>query len=72
MQPVFRHIAIALVLLAVAVGATSSATASGHRHQAAETRLAGPWYTPQELKALITYSNASFHQKRKLLAGASR
>jgi hypothetical protein len=32
--------------------------------------LAGPWYTPQELKALNAYSHASF-QKKALLAGAN-
>jgi hypothetical protein len=31
--------------------------------------LAGPRYTPQELKALIAYSKASFAQKKALLAG---
>jgi hypothetical protein len=35
-----------------------------------KTPLAGPWYTPQELKALIAYSNASFAQKKAILAGA--
>jgi hypothetical protein len=70
-QPILRYAAFALVLLAVAVGATSSATASRNQ-QATETRLAGPWYTPNELKALIAYSNASFEQKKVLLARTSR
>ena len=35
-------------------------------------RLAGPWYTPQELKALIAYSNATFAEKQRILAGEPR
>jgi hypothetical protein len=31
--------------------------------------LAGPWYTPRELKALTAYSNASFAQRKAQLAG---
>lgn len=33
------------------------------------TRVAGPSYTPAELEALKTYSNASFAQKQAILAG---
>jgi hypothetical protein len=32
----------------------------------------GPWYTPDELKVLIRYSNASFAEKQRILAGETR
>jgi len=49
--------ALLLVALALAVCGLSVARAAGGGRQA-ETRLAGPWYTPHELEALIAYSNA--------------
>ena len=59
---VFLVASFAVVWIPVAGAAGSG------RH--ATTPLAGPWYTPQELKALVAYSNASFAQKKALLAGA--
>ena len=55
-------VALALVVSAPIARAAESG-------QPATTKLAGPWYTPPELKALIAYSNASSAQKRTLLAG---
>ena len=71
MQPVLSYIAFALVVLTLTAGATPTALAGRHQ-EATKTRLAGPWYTPKELKALIAYSKASFAQKKKVLAGTSR
>jgi hypothetical protein len=45
-------------MASVALVAATPAGATGRGHSA-ETPLAGPWYTPQELKALSAYSNAS-------------
>lgn len=53
-------LAIAVVGLVPAAAGASSAPAPP---------LAGPWYTPEELKALIRYSNASFAEKQRILAG---
>jgi hypothetical protein len=33
-------------------------------------RLAGPWYTPTELKALVAYANASPVERRRVIASA--
>ena len=55
-----------LVLLVAATG-LMPATAGASSHPAKP--LAGPWYTPAELKALIRYSNASFAEKQRILAG---
>jgi hypothetical protein len=55
-----------LVLLVVAV--TLVPAAAGASPPAAKP-LAGPWYTPTELKALIRYSNATFAEKQRILAG---
>ena len=71
MKAVLRSLAFALAVLALVSVATSSAVI-GKQHEPTKPRLAGPWYTPKELKALIAYSNASFTEKKKLLAGTSR
>ena len=61
-----RFAQAALVLLVVAV--TLVPAVAGASPPAAKP-LAGPWYTPTELKALIRYSNASFAEKQRILAG---
>jgi hypothetical protein len=33
-------------------------------------RLAGPWYTPTELKALVAYAKASPVERRRTIASA--
>jgi len=58
-----EHYGVALI---AAVTLCSAARAGGAEPA---QRPAGPWYTPQELKALIVYANASTAQKRALLAG---
>jgi monoamine oxidase len=63
-----RFAQAALVLLVVAV--TLVPAVAGASPPAAKP-LAGPWYTPTELKALIRYSNASFAEKQRILAGES-
>ena len=55
-----------VIVLVAAVTICPAARAGGVEPA---SRLAGPWYTPQELKALIAYANASTAQKRALLAG---
>ena len=61
-----RCIRTGLVLLVVA--ATLVPAAAGASPSAPKP-LAGPWYTPEELRALIRYSNASFAEKQRILAG---
>jgi hypothetical protein len=56
-----------LVLLVVAATGLVPAAAGASTRPAKP--LAGPWYTPEELKALIRYSNASFAEKQRILAG---
>jgi len=58
----------AIAVLAAAATVCSAAHAGGADPA---SRLAGPWYTPQELKALIAYADATTAQKRVLLAGRS-
>ena len=61
------HMGLVLLLVLVAAAVlvpTSTGSSSGPAKP-----LAGPWYTPQELKALIKYSNASFDEKQRILAG---
>ena len=70
MKLLTKKLALALVLVSVAVASASPVGADG-RGQSTTTPLAGPWYTPQELKALIAYSNASFAQKKAMLAGST-
>jgi hypothetical protein len=60
--------ALALLLASGAVASASLLGVAGCG-QSSTTPLAGPWYTPQELKALIAYSNASLAQKKAILAG---
>jgi len=60
-----------VVPLGALVAALAIATTSLPATAAAPPRLAGPWYTPKELKALIAYSNAAFSGKVRLLAGSS-
>jgi Tol biopolymer transport system component len=69
MKLLTKKLALALLLVSVAVASASPVGAAG-RGQSTTTPLAGPWYTPQELKALIAYSKASFAQKKAILAGA--
>jgi hypothetical protein len=57
-----------LVLLVVAVTLVPAAAGAS---PPATKPLAGPWYTPEELKALIRYSNSSFAEKQRILAGDS-
>lgn len=61
-----RQIATVLfAAVAVALGAPIAQAAGDGRH--AESRLAGPWYTPHQLKALVASSNA-----KPVAAGAPR
>ena len=55
--------AIVVLVALVAVSASFART---------RTPLAGPQYKPQELQALIAYSNASFAEKQAILAAGSR
>ena len=61
-----------LALLAVVAGAVSAQAAGAARGKPA---LAGPWYTPAELSALIAYSNAPratpTGSRTRVLAGPS-
>jgi hypothetical protein len=68
-NPLIKPAALALLVASVTVVPAPPAGAAGGRP--AKTSLAGPWYTPQELKALNAYSNASFARKKALLAGAN-
>lgn len=68
MNPLIKQLALALLMASVALVSATPAGAVGRGHSA-KTPLAGPWYTPQELRALTAYSNASFAQKKALLAG---
>jgi hypothetical protein len=70
MKLLTKTLALALLLVSVAVASASPVGAAG-RGQSTTTPLAGPWYTPQELKALIAYSNASFAQKKAMLGGST-
>jgi len=60
--------------LGIVVLVTAAAISPIARAGSAEpaSRHAGPWYTPQELKALVAYGNASFADKTELLAGRTR
>jgi len=68
MNPLIRRLALALLVISVAVASVSPIGVAEPGRSTAN-RLAGPWYTPQELKALIAYSNAPFTKKQALLAG---
>lgn len=70
MKLLTKKLALALLLVSVAVASASPVGAAG-RGQSTTTPLARPWYTPQELQALIAYSNASFAQKKVMLAGST-
>ena len=70
MNPLIKRLALALLVVSVAV-ASATPVAAAERGHFTKTPLAGPWYTPQELKALTAYSNASFAQKKALLAGGN-
>jgi TolB protein len=61
------RLALAPAVLAVVLATAAAATGGGH---SAGTPPAGPWYTPQELKALTAYGKASFAEKKAILAGA--
>jgi TolB protein len=69
MSPLKKNVAIVLVVAFATVVSALMMSAAG-RGNPAKTPLAGPWYTHQELKALIRYSNASPAQKKALLAGS--
>lgn len=69
MNPFIRRLALALLVISVAV-ASAGPIGMAESGRSTPNRLAGPWYTPQELKALVAYSNASFAEKQALLAGA--
>ena len=68
-NPLIKRLALALLVASVAAVSANAAGAAGDRHSA-KVPLAGPWYTPKELKALNAYSEASFTQKKALLAGS--
>ena len=70
MNPLIKRLALALLVVSFAV-ASATPVAAAERGHFTKTPLAGPWYTPQELKALTAYSNASFAQKKALLAGGN-
>jgi hypothetical protein len=57
-----RFTALSAVAAMAATLALPSVASAGHP-------AAGPWYTGKELKALITFSNASFSEKQRILAG---
>jgi len=69
MSPFIRRLALALLVISIGVAA-ASAIGAAESGRSTQHRLAGPWYTPQELNALIAYSHASFAEKQALLAGA--
>ena len=71
MKVLTKNVAVAVVLLVSVAVASASVVGAVGRAQSSTTPLAGPWYTPQQLRALIAYSNASFAQKKAILAGAS-
>jgi heme A synthase len=60
-----------LVLVVAVVAATALVPAATGAPSRVTKPLAGPWYTPKELKALIRYSNASFAEKQAILAGTA-
>jgi hypothetical protein len=62
-----QRLAVALLVVSVAI---VSATPAGavERGDSIKTPLAGPWYTPKELKALIAFSNASLAERKAMLA----
>ena len=64
---------IATLVAVVAVGGVAASTpgaspATRHPTQ----RLAGPWYTPAELQALIAFSNATFAGQKAQISRAGR
>jgi hypothetical protein len=61
--------ALAGLLVAIVCQLALAGNAAGIRTGVEELR-AGPWYTPQERQALIAYANASFAERRRILAGA--
>ena len=61
-----HRIATLVALAAVAGVAASTPGASP------APRLAGPWYTPAELQALIAFSNAPFATQKAQIARAGR
>jgi hypothetical protein len=69
-NPLFKRLAFALILVLVAVVAATAVGAAGRSHSA-KTAAAGPWYTPPELRALNAYSDATFAGKKALLAGGN-
>jgi hypothetical protein len=70
MNPRIKQLTLVLLFASVALVSATSAAAAARGHST-KTPLAGPWYTPQELKALSAYSNASFAQKKALLTGSN-
>lgn len=68
MKVLTKKLALAPLVVSVAV-ASAGPVAAARDGQATTTPLAGPRYTPQELEALIAYSNSSFAQKQAILAG---
>lgn len=67
MNRLLTQLAIVLLLTSVAVASAPAAGTAG-QGRPAQTRLAGPWHTSQELKALIAYSKASLAQKKAILS----
>ena len=65
-----RCLGIVLFVASVMVVFAPIARAAGSGQQATRP-LAGPWYAPHELKALIAYSKATLPQKKALLAGTT-
>jgi hypothetical protein len=61
-----RRFAYTGLVLALAVIGLMPAAAGASSSPAKP--LAGPWYGPDELKALIRYSNASFAERQRILA----
>jgi hypothetical protein len=61
-----RHLGIVMCLASIMVVFAPIARAA-ESGQHATRPLAGPWYTPHDLKALIAYSKATFPQKQALL-----
>ena len=66
------HRIATLVAVVVVAGVAASTPGASPATRHPTPRLAGPWYTPAELEALIAFSNATFAGQKAQISRAGR